>query len=469
MRHWYELLDEDASGKIFLVLDLSQGFLQQTLIDPKETTAFSIPGYGQFTYNRSPQGLNSSPAYFQRLLDFVLKQIDRCYININDVVISAHTHEESLTILRKVFSRFQEHNLKIKPSKCHIGTGSISYLGYEISAGHSIKPGLAKTITVKNFPEPLTVKDIRAFIGLTSFFRRAIKNYSLILGTLNKRIRKDSGYHGGRLPVAAKLAFEKLKNALISRPCLAPVNINERFIVTTDASETHYAPCLSQKGPDGIERPCGYSSKLLSAKESKQQPGMRERAALLYALRHWQPYLVGKEFTLRTDHNPNLALAKGKMKSYDTLTDEILQFMPFKLEFLNGNKMFVDALSRPPSISCAVDLGFGPSLSTPFDEQVIRTAQLKDTEFAKLFLLHNKVASPGATSHQGLPTHSFHNLLCTFTRQGKRVILAPTKLQKLLLYLAHDQSGHQSYAHTLDRLNKDWLWPTMLTDIANYC
>ena len=72
LRHLYELLDEVATGKIFSVLDLSQGFFQQTLIDPKETTSFSIPGYGQLNYNRSPQGLNSSPTYFQRLLDYVL-------------------------------------------------------------------------------------------------------------------------------------------------------------------------------------------------------------------------------------------------------------------------------------------------------------------------------------------------------------------------------------------------------------
>ena len=73
LRHLYELLDEVASGKIFSVLDLSQGFFQQELIDPLEATNFSIPGYGQFTYNRSPQDLNSSPAYFQRLVDFVVK------------------------------------------------------------------------------------------------------------------------------------------------------------------------------------------------------------------------------------------------------------------------------------------------------------------------------------------------------------------------------------------------------------
>ena len=49
LRHLYELLDEVASGKIFSVLDLSQGFFQQTLIDPHEATSFSILGYGQFT------------------------------------------------------------------------------------------------------------------------------------------------------------------------------------------------------------------------------------------------------------------------------------------------------------------------------------------------------------------------------------------------------------------------------------
>ena len=168
----------------------------------------------------------------------------------------------------------------------------------------------------------------------------------------------------------AQKAFQNLKAALISRPCLAIIDYSSQFIVTTDARETHYGSCLSQKGKDGIERPCGYSSKLLNSKESKQQPGMRERAAL----RHWQPYLIGKEFILRTDHNPNLALAKGKMKSYDTLTDEILQFMPFKMEFMNGNRMFVlDALSRQSKNVLAIDLGMGPSCPVIFDDQVIRS------------------------------------------------------------------------------------------------
>ena len=79
----------------------------------------------------------------------------------------------------------------------------------------------------------------------------------------------------------------------------------------------------------------------------QQAPGFRERASLASALRHFNPYLVGKEFLIRTDHKPNLSIVKGKTKVYDTLTDEILLYLPFRMEYLNGSKMFADVLSRP--------------------------------------------------------------------------------------------------------------------------
>ena len=175
-----------------------------------------------------------------------------CIRDRDDVVISVTTHEENLKTLKHVFDRFRQHNLKIKPQKCHIGTGSISYLGYEITANKGIQPGLAKTIVIKNFPEPKSVKEIRAFIGLTSFFRRTIPNYSSLSSSLNKLVRKDSKFKAGPLPIEAKKSFEALKIALTSRPCLAPVNFNKEFIVTTDASESHYGSCLSQIGSDGL-------------------------------------------------------------------------------------------------------------------------------------------------------------------------------------------------------------------------
>ena len=99
LRHLYELLDEVASGKIYSVLDLSQGFFQQHLLDPHQATAFSIPGFRQYSYVGSPQGMISSPAYFQQLLDYVLTNIKRTYVYIDDVVMSVQAHEDNLATL----------------------------------------------------------------------------------------------------------------------------------------------------------------------------------------------------------------------------------------------------------------------------------------------------------------------------------------------------------------------------------
>ncbi|MEL6358502.1 MAG: reverse transcriptase family protein, partial [Bacteroidota bacterium] len=159
LRNLYELLDEVATGKVFSTLDLSQGFWQQHLDDPLESTSFSLPGVGQYTYTRSPQGLNSSPAYFQRLLDYVLQGINRVYVFIDDIVISVNSHDENILKLREVFERFRKYNLKIKPSKCNIGAGTITYLGYEISAKQGISPGKIKTEVIANWPTPKSIKD----------------------------------------------------------------------------------------------------------------------------------------------------------------------------------------------------------------------------------------------------------------------------------------------------------------------
>ena len=115
--------------------------------------------------------MNSSPAYFQLLLDFVLKGIERTYVYIDDIVISVKTHKQNLTKLKEVFKRFRKHNLKIKPSKCQFGTTSITHLGYDICAKKEITPGQAKTEVIRNWPCPESIRDIRGYLGLTSFFR----------------------------------------------------------------------------------------------------------------------------------------------------------------------------------------------------------------------------------------------------------------------------------------------------------
>ena len=83
--------------------------------------------------------MNSSPAYFQRLIDFVLRDIRCVYVYIDDIVISVQSHEEILVKLTEVFDRFRLHNLKVKPNKCQFGTAQITYI-YNICNDKGISP-----------------------------------------------------------------------------------------------------------------------------------------------------------------------------------------------------------------------------------------------------------------------------------------------------------------------------------------
>ena len=288
---------------------------------------------------------------------------------------------------------------------------------------------------------------------------------------LNKLVRKNSGYTKGPLPDKAKRSYQELKQALISKPCLAAVDFGRRFIVTTDASATHYGSCLSQEGDDGIERPCGYSSKLLSEKEANQSPGLRERAALLHALRHWRPYLVGKEFTLRTDHKPNLSVSSGKTKLYDTLTDEIMNYQPFKLEYLPGSKMFVDALSRPPNAK-PLPRTYNPEIFCTTTQALdsLPKVTMADSFYGPIVRAMSRLTDGSTLTTQQKTAMSSLTLQPDDKLANKTgSIVIPKELRPAVLRLTHDQAGHFSHRYTLAKIIPTYTWPGIQVDVKSYC
>ena len=185
----------------------------------------------------------------------------------------------------------------------------------------------------------------------------------------------------------------------------------------------------------------------MSEKEANQSPRLRERAALLHALRHWRQYLVGKEFTLWTDHKPNLSVSNGKTKLYDTLTDKIMNYQPFKLEYLPGNKMFVDALSRPPNAK---------TLPRTYNPDIFCTSQdplaslVKDVQNDSFYgPIYHALSRPGYKHDLTARQKHAKDLLQLrpdsklATRTGQVVI--PQCLQAAVLKRAHDQAGHYSH------------------------
>ena len=126
-----------------------------------------------------PFGLTNAPATFQRLMESCLGELhlNWCIIYLDDINVFSQTPEEHLHRLQAVFNKLRAARLKLKPSKCDLFKQQINYLGHVVSnEGVSIDSEKIKSVT--EWPQPTTATKIRSFLGLVSYCRRFIPNFS---------------------------------------------------------------------------------------------------------------------------------------------------------------------------------------------------------------------------------------------------------------------------------------------------
>ena len=463
MQNIYALIDDVSAAKIASVIDLRSAFFMQELApDSRKYTAFSVPGKGHFEYTRSPQGLINSPSSFQRLLDKLLIEIPKVRVYIDDIVIFSDTWEEHLQTLKQVLDKLSAHNFKCSVKKFQLACGKINYLGYEITPGVSIRPGEAKTKAIRNWESPTDITQVKQFVGLCSFFRRVIPNFSEIAQPLTKLTRKDSGYTKGPLPANAQAAFDKLKSSLATRPTLSPPDFSKEFVLTTDASKIAIGAVLSQDKEEG-EAPIAYFSRALSEREQKWAPFHLEHLAMVESAKHFAPYLRGRHFRLRTDHKPLLILNKTQGDALERLKIQLEDF-DCTIEYMKGSDMIADGLSRQKNVS---------SIAFPnIHRNDIIKLQQADVLCKSIFLFLMNGTLPidsflrnVATKHA--PDCVIKNNLLYF---GDKIV-APVALHNWLFNLSHDDTlgGHLGPEKTHGKLAMQYWWPTMKTDLTHMC
>ena len=122
-------------------------------------------------------GLSNSAPVFERLMEKVLFGLTWkiCLVYLDDIIIFSRSFEEHVENLKEVFERLKEANLKLSPKKCHFFKKQVKFLGHIVSEnGVSTDP--SKIQAVKDWPVPKNVKEVRSFVGLTSYYRKFISN-----------------------------------------------------------------------------------------------------------------------------------------------------------------------------------------------------------------------------------------------------------------------------------------------------
>ena len=186
-----ELYAKLKGHKYFSTLDLRSGYYHIGLSESaKPKTAFVVSGMGKYQFNRVPFGLAQAPAYFQRLINEVLTDIDFAMGYLDDIIIFSETEEEHLRHLEIIFERLRKAKLKLKLQKCNFFKRHIQYLGHLVSS-EGIHPLPEKLESIKNMPTPNSPKQVKQFLGLVGYYRKFVPRFADISRPLTKLTKKN--------------------------------------------------------------------------------------------------------------------------------------------------------------------------------------------------------------------------------------------------------------------------------------
>ncbi|GBG73491.1 hypothetical protein CBR_g16832 [Chara braunii] len=267
--------------------------------------------------------LCNAPGTFQHAMNRIFHDhLDKfVVVYLDDILIFSKSAEEHAQHVETVLSLLRQHKYKVNLEKCEFGRTKILYLGQEVSA-EGIRPEDAKVASIRDWPRPQTVTEVRSFLGMCGYYRNFVKNYSTIASPLTDLTRLDTPWDWSD---ECEGAFKRLKHALMNHEVLMVPDPQKPFIVTTDANQYGIGAVLAQQ--DGKKlKPIEYMTKKMPSKKLAKSTYERELYALYKALVHWRHFLLGRFFYLRTDHQtlkwiktqPALsdALKKSKPPSY---------------------------------------------------------------------------------------------------------------------------------------------------------
>ena len=222
-----------AGGVLFTKLDMSQAYLQLTVDDQAKELLTINTHKGLFVYNRLPFGVSSTPGIFQRTMESLLKGIPNVLVYLDDILVTGHTQERHFSNLHEVLLCFRQAGLRLKKQKCQFLVKSVDYLGYTIDQ-KDIHPFEGKVEAVKAAPNPKNLTELKAYLGLLTYYGKFLPNLAIVLAPLYQLLRKDVKWNWGD---QEQQSFNKSKEMLTSTALLVHYDPTKPLVLSYDASQ----------------------------------------------------------------------------------------------------------------------------------------------------------------------------------------------------------------------------------------
>ena len=304
-----DLFAKLQGGVVFTKLDMSQAYQQLSLDEESKQYVVVNTHKGLYRFNRLPFGVSSAPGIFQRAMESLLQDIPSVVVYIDDILITGATEAEHLQTLSKVLERLESAGLTLKKEKCVFASTSVTYLGHTIDRD-GIHPTPDKVQAVQQASTPKNVTELKAFLGLLNYYGKFMPNLATTLKPLYNLLQESTKW---RWNDKEKKAFEASKKLLLSSQVLTHYNPELQLVLACDASQYGLGAVLSQRYPNGEERPVGYASRTLSKAEQNYSQIEKEGLACVFGVKRFHCYIFGRSFILSSDHKPLASLfAKDK-------------------------------------------------------------------------------------------------------------------------------------------------------------
>ena len=300
MPHIDEMIDQLGEAHYLSKLDLNKGIYQIRLAQlDLEKTAFCVP-WGEFHFTMMPFGLRNAPASFQTMMDRILDDIqDFSGAYMDDIIIFSQTWEDHMAHIKCVLDRLRKAGLMANPAKCQCGSASLTFLGYTVGRGKVSTPDY-RVEAIRNSVRHITKKDVQSFLGTTGYYRKFIPNDAHNSIELANATWKSAPYVVCWF-TAMNDEFYYLCHTLSQVSSLTIPTPTDTFFLQTNASTKGIAGVLNVVREE-VELPVGFYSRKLHPAEARYSAPEVECLAIVRSIQHYGIYLVGKPFTVETDH-----------------------------------------------------------------------------------------------------------------------------------------------------------------------
>ena len=513
-----EMYAKLKGAKVFSTIDLRSGYHHIALGKSSRTKTTFVMPFGKYEFLMVPFGLAQAPAYFQLLMNKVLKGLKFAMTYLDDIIIFSQDELQHLEHLEIVFSRLWEAGLKMKRSKCDFFKSEIHYLGHLISP-EGISPLPNKLDSIKHMPVPNSAKEIKQFLGLTGYYRKFVPRFADISRPLTTLTKKDAKF---KWTSACQKSFELLKEALCGEPVLKYADTSKPYTLYTDASKYGWAGVFTQPHTTTIDgksttsdHPVAFVSGLFRGSQLNWAALTKEAFAIYMSVKKLSFYLTDAQILLRSNHKP---LEKSLLKN--TLNSKVnnwameLEAFNIQFDYIKGsNNILADTLSHliaidPDTPTTPEEPGyeFGYAIFDEFPKVQTKTYEVNevivgtDTEIIKndpelqnsLQCIQNPIAPQRLRKLQQQDSNieilkrklqnnrldkeyyslDENELLMRKVIDGGHefcAIYLPSVLIFQVLQTAHDELGHNGFPRTYAALKRVFFWKGMKEDIRKHC